>query len=143
MHKIYMINRPDVVSEEMGNEIVVINLESGCYYTLNETASIIWNLISNGFSNKKIINHIIENHKVAKKTFIKDIEDFLKLMIEEKLIVESDGDIKGDQKVNFQVNEEATDYQRPTIKKQSDMQEMLKLDPIHEVTDVGWPNKKV
>jgi hypothetical protein len=144
MHEIYMINKPDVVSEEMGNETVVINLESGCYYTLNKTASMIWNLISNGFSNRKIINQIIDNHKVAEKTAINDIEDFLKLMIDENLIVESNDVVKGDHnKGNLQVNGITPDYQRPIIKKHSDMQEILKLDPIHEVTDVGWPNKKV
>ena len=29
----------------------------------------------------------------------------------------------------------------PAMQKHDDIQEMLQLDPIHEVTDLGWPNR--
>ena len=32
-------------------------------------------------------------------------------------------------------------FEKPVIEKFSDMQEMLLLDPIHEVSEMGWPNE--
>jgi hypothetical protein len=33
-------------------------------------------------------------------------------------------------------------YLQPSFEKYSDMQEMLLLDPIHEVSEAGWPHKE-
>ena len=33
-------------------------------------------------------------------------------------------------------------FEPPLISKYSDMQELLILDPIHDVSDAGWPNPK-
>ena len=41
----YEIYGPDVISEEMDDETVVINLESGCYYSLNAAATKIWEAV--------------------------------------------------------------------------------------------------
>jgi hypothetical protein len=41
----YEIHGPDIISEEMDDETVVINLESGCYYSLNAAATKIWEAV--------------------------------------------------------------------------------------------------
>jgi hypothetical protein len=35
----------------------------------------------------------------------------------------------------------AQPYQEPKLGKYTDMQELLLLDPVHEVDEAGWPNK--
>ena len=143
MYENYKIKEPDVISEEMGNEVVVINLETGHYYSLNETAALIWSLISEGLSCQQIFNYIAHNYAVEKETAIEDAKDLLIQLINEALIVESNttgGNEKNVQR--FQDRKKVFEYRRPHIEKHYDMQEMLKLDPIHEVTEVGWPNKK-
>ncbi len=32
------------------------------------------------------------------------------------------------------------DYEEPKLGKHTDMQELLLLDPVHEVGETGWPN---
>ena len=34
------------------------------------------------------------------------------------------------------------DFQEPALQKYTDMEDLLLLDPIHEVDDTGWPNPK-
>jgi hypothetical protein len=33
-------------------------------------------------------------------------------------------------------------FQPPTLRKYTDMQDLLLIDPIHEVDDLGWPGVK-
>ena len=39
------VNRPTVISETIDGEAVVINLDSGHYYSLDGTAGEIWSLV--------------------------------------------------------------------------------------------------
>lgn len=143
MHENYRINKPDVVSEEMGNEIVIINLETGYYYSLNETAALIWSLIAEKLSLQQIIDCIANNYSVGKETSTEDTKGFLVQLAKEALIVESNGTGSNEKNASYLINrKKVSRYQHPQIRKHSDIQEMLKLDPIHEVTEVGWPNKK-
>lgn len=41
-----------------------------------------------------------------------------------------------------QVIEGHPDFETPALHKYSDMQDLLLLDPIHEVDDTGWPSPK-
>ncbi len=144
MIKNYIINEPSVVCEEMGNEIVVINLETGCYYNLNQAATVIWHLISKKISYQRILDHIVRNNKTKEETVSKDLKDLFHIFIKENLVVENNNTTKNNgNKDNLLDNRKKSKYQRPSIKKYSDMKEMLELDPIHEVTNLGWPNKKV
>ena len=33
-------------------------------------------------------------------------------------------------------------FEKPVLQKHTDMQELLLLDPIHEIDEKGWPSKK-
>lgn len=133
MKKYFKPNEPNVISESMEDELVVINLESGFYFSLNRSAAAIWKQVEKGFSMEDILK--------SRKSSMKDdeeikhsIEAFFEFMREEKLIIpaEAPGETG---------RPETIDYEKPEIEKFSDMQEMLLLDPIHEVSEMGWPNE--
>lgn len=133
MKKCFKTNEPNVISESMEEELVVINLESGLYFNFNRSAAAIWKQMEKGFS----IEDILKSRKSATKDdeeISRSIEEFFELMQEEKLIVpiECSGSAG---------MPETIDYEKPEMEKFSDMQEMLLLDPIHEVSEMGWPNE--
>ncbi|MBN2829205.1 MAG: PqqD family protein [Candidatus Cloacimonetes bacterium] len=133
MKQYFKPNEPNVISEPMEEELVVINLESGCYFSLNRSAAAIWKQMEKGFS----IEDILKSRKSATKTdqeISHNIEEFFDFMQEEKLIIPAEGSSED-------VMSEAIDYEQPEMEKFSDMQEMLLLDPIHEVSEMGWPNE--
>jgi len=120
----YEIYGPDVISEEMDDETVIINLESGCYYSLNAAATKIW---------EAVLSKMAIEASGA-------VSDVIAVMLEEKLIRKTEfaavtrGTFVPDMSEGGPV---------PVIEKHSDIKEMLILDPIHEVEDLGWPNKKI
>ena len=117
--KTYKINSQKAISETLDGETIIINLETGCYYSMNPDGTEIWNAIA---AEKAIPN---DNSTIA---------SFLELLENDGLIVESEASSNDVADVNSFVN--------PSVEKYTDMQEMLLADPIHDVDTAGWPNLK-
>lgn len=137
MNKIYRINFPDVISEPMESEQVVIDLKSGCYFNLNEPAAYIWRMIETGSSLEEMIKALSTNIHETDQDVALMVEEFIGKLEKEQLIIATDiipnrgFDILPFQNIKFGI---------PAYQKFDDMQEMLLLDPIHEVSEAGWPN---
>ena len=139
MDKYYEINTPAVISEPMEDEVVVINLGNGCYYNLNKTAAQVWNILDQGYSLNKIASHAAKVYPEDSECIGLDFDIFIKRLIDEELIREIEGNHVGE------IHADAFDgqsYEKPDFEKFADMQEMLLLDPIHEVSEKGWPHQK-
>ncbi|MBN1471160.1 MAG: PqqD family protein [Syntrophaceae bacterium] len=139
MEKYYEVNAPAVISEPMQEEMVVINLENGCYYSLNKMAAIFWHQLEQGCSVKHIASQISQIYGSKENLVLSDFTSFVNLLIEEGLIRERDigqGNVLSLKKMQGEF------YGAPSFEKYSDMQEMLLLDPIHEVSEDGWPHQK-
>lgn len=126
-------NEPTVISEPMDEELVVINLESGCYYNLNVSAAKIWTNLARGAT----VEAVIESQRANgtdKEEISQTIDAFCHFLQDENLLITSEAPAE-------EMECGPVDYKKPEIEKFTDMQEMLLLDPIHEVTEMGWPNE--
>lgn len=128
----YIINSPHVISEIASGETVIINLETGSYYNLNEHASTLWALITEGVEVQALKKSICSNAEEEAQ-----LTHFFTHLAEQALIKETDSPkstIADEIKVN--TNE-------LVVETFTDMQELLGLDPIHEVEEeAGWPLQK-
>ena len=140
--KCYQPNDADIIYENFGNEVVLINLKTGTYYSLVDSAQIIWECIVKRFC----LSNVIRVFGSEKDNKIKEeVCRFIDELKEEKLIVSSD-QVNGERKVNREIVTphdafKANTFTPPVLKKYTDQQELLLLDPIHDVSDLGWPVK--
>ena len=69
------------------------------------------------------------------------MQDLLAQLQQENLIVPVDGvaSIALDQLLPSTNGHEKPSFNAPALQKYSDMQELLLLDPIHDVDEAGWP----
>jgi len=120
-----------VVSDQFDSEVVVVNLESGTYYSLRDTAQEIWSLFENNITRFGVINSF-SNLTDAEKL---DLETYLDFLISEGLIEENETKSED----NFT---SSLTYVGLTISKFDDMANLIMIDPIHEADeDKGWPHK--
>ena len=127
----------NIVSEEFGNEVVIVNLDSGIYFSLRNTAVLVWLRIQNSYSIEEIINDFQLIFEEEKNVIIEKVEKFISDLVENKLILE-----KTDlalQSITFDANIPKIKFDQPVIEIFSDMQEILLLDPVHDVDQAGWP----
>ncbi len=146
-HEHYRINSPGVIHELFDNEVVIINLDSGNYYSVNEIGLEIWKRLINGMSLKKIISSVVDLYDTDEINAENTVHQFIKELSENEIIVPSEGAPPTAVDSDPSPSEElAPEIKRPFISPQlkiyTDMQELLLLDPIHEVDETGWPSRE-
>ncbi|MBX7174813.1 MAG: PqqD family protein [Pyrinomonadaceae bacterium] len=135
----YRINTPHIVSEVFADEeAAIINLKTGNYYSLNKTATEIWSLIEKGFSFDEIMLFFQNNFKLDDSFQINEIKQFIENLIDEGLISAFDEPALTQTQSEDSPRLNQKEYEPPFIECYPDMQELLLLDPIHEVEETNW-----
>ncbi len=70
-------------------EGILVNLETGFYFSLNPVALFIWDLCDGQASNAQILAKIVESFDVVEETARQDFEAFLNALESENLLVVS------------------------------------------------------
>jgi hypothetical protein len=133
-------NTPTIAIEDFDNEIIIVNLEKGNYYSLRHSAFDAWNLFASGYTLQDSVNTIAENYSLKPEDVTTTIESFLSQLTNESLLVPVQ--TQDTDPVSYTFTQK--DFQPPLLEVFTDMQELLLLDPIHEVKpqEQGWPFKK-
>jgi len=138
----YKVNHPKVISETIDGETIIINLENGNYYRLDEVGSDMWDTLQGCGSVSRVVSHVVSNYKENGYKIKECVHQFVEKLKKENLIVpsnsmgaSSDGLSKG-----TVANDGKKPFSIPHLEKYEDMQALLLADPIHEVDETGWPN---
>jgi len=137
----FRVNTPTVTHETIDGEAVIINLDSGNYYSLVEVGSFIWGLVDKGASASEVQSLVLQTYQGNATDVDRGIQELLGQLQQENLIVPVDGTGAVDLDLELPSNNghEKPSFNPPLLHKYSDMQELLLLDPIHDVDDAGWP----
>jgi outer membrane protein assembly factor BamB len=137
--KRYRINSPHVVAETLDGEATIVDLENGIYYALNESGSFIWERLTRGSEPAAVADGLVSTYEVDPEQATEAVEKLTIELSEQGLIVPaSNGSapaaVNGAPAVGGA-------YAAPQLSTYTDMQELLLLDPIHEVDESGWPSQ--
>lgn len=137
--------KPSIVHERFGDETVILNLDSGTYYSVQGTGTVIWSLVSDGASEAVIHQRMRAEYAGNGDEIASGTAKLLNQLVEEAL-VESDAIVEGgggEQSLTINgAPDQAQAFSLPLLQKYTDMEEMLLLDPIHEVDEHGWPSAR-
>jgi hypothetical protein len=134
-------NAPDVVFENFGDEVVLLNLQTGCYYTLDPIGMVFWDYLVQGVGFKDIVVQIstFYNGRVDSGKLSLDLDALLAEFESQQLIRPSNITRSIAESIEPKTKLPA-EYVSPALAKFDDVAEMLLLDPVHDVGDAGWPN---
>jgi hypothetical protein len=138
----FRVNEPRVVHEIIGGEAVIVNLANGNYYSADGAGAEVWRLIESGPSAEEIADVIVALYEVDHATADADVAAFLDALRNEEIIVLSDEDDEFRARRRPDAPASKLPYETPCLETYSDMQEMIALDPIHEVDATGWPKRE-
>ena len=134
-----------VVHEAFEDELVIVNLDNGNYYTLSSVGADVWALLGAGATSEEIITAISAVYSGTPDTVREGVTQLVASLVAENLMLpaptrtpEPSSSIltpleDGEQRV----------FETPVLQKYLDMQALLLLDPIHEVDEAGWPLPQV
>ncbi|MBX9775620.1 MAG: PqqD family protein [Xanthobacteraceae bacterium] len=136
--------KPSTVHERFGDETVILNLDSGSYYSAQGTATAIWSLVTDGVPEAGILQRVRAEYAGNSEEIAGATARFLDQLVAEAL-VEADNTVDGgaDRELTIAAAPSKNDqFSLPLLQKYTDMEEMLLLDPIHEVDEHGWPSAR-
>lgn len=133
-------SRSSTVHERFGEETVILNLETGSYYSVQATGNAIWELASGGATDAAILRHVRQSYAGSSDLIANATTAFLDQIVAEGL-VDAEAAADAGEAAAGPV-ESAPDFAPPLLQKYTDMEEMLLLDPIHEVDEHGWPSAR-
>jgi Coenzyme PQQ synthesis protein D (PqqD) len=124
---VFSASSPEVIFENFGDEMVVANLESGFFYSLDGSGADIWNALIAGHTGRQFAAATSADVDGAAA-----IARFIAELRNERLLVETDRLAKPDL-LSVAV------FAPPSMQRFDDLQGLLLVDPIHEASPAGWP----
>jgi len=141
LSKKYRINESKAISETIDGEAIIVNLDTGFYYSANKTATIIWNEIQENNSIKNISHFFLNHYEVDEDTLEKYMTEIISLFLKDDLILKSEPDSSPDS-IGNPTNRIKETFIIPKIERYDDMAGALMSDPVHDADEDGWPNLK-
>lgn len=134
----YQLNASDASVEVFDDEVLAINLRSGHYHSVRGIGVEIWSWLTAGWSDAQMAAGLRDAFLLTGADFTADVTRFLGQLTQAGLIV-PDPSAAGQTGVPATVNFTMT-YEAPQLESHTDMQDLLLIDPIHDVdVEVGWP----
>jgi len=139
----YRLNSPIVTAEVIDGEVVIIHLDNGNYFSLLDVGERIWQHLVAGESLDNIVRDLTMRYVCEESLAKTSLERLVAELVAEELIVPREPDSVAPapthaMAANGALPERKT-FVEPALQKFTDMQNLLMVDPIHEVTDQGWP----
>jgi hypothetical protein len=148
----FAIDSDRVVHETIDGETIIIHLESGTYYSLAGPGAEIWAMLAAGRSVGEVVDELRLRYEASTEELAHATAGLALELRREELLEDAaggsdgevspdagEGELSPDGTVADDSNGARAPFDSPELKKYTDMQYFLMLDPIHEVDGVGWP----
>ncbi len=134
LSKRYVHHSAKIVHDEIDGEVLVIHSETGSYHSMRGLAGSIWAAASVGVRVDEVVEQVSAALPIDAAEVVPDVEAFVAALVEHDLVVE-----EGDGEIG-RITVANGDYIAPVLESFTDMQDLILLDPIHEVDAAGWPH---
>lgn len=78
---------PEVFTTEIDNQVVLLQYETGTYFTLNEVGTKVWQALEQGKTMSEILHHLLQEYAVSEKQLQQDILNLVNKLKEKGLIL--------------------------------------------------------
>ena len=138
------VNEPNVVHETIDGETILLDLNTGNYFSLEGPGAVIWEFIHQTGDWHRAVSVMTGENEAIREGIISSVTAFVESLVEEKLLVPSASNpVPGNiMELENKLAAATREFTPPKLIKYSDMQELFLLDPIHDVGEMGWPESK-
>jgi Coenzyme PQQ synthesis protein D (PqqD) len=133
----YRFNHDVFAFESFADEIVVLNLIDGIYYAFGGAAVVAWPYLVAQHSQSVIAPALATRYSVAPDRLGLDLSEFVERLLNEKILLTA---AENTSEINYSQLDPLPEYQGFSFERHADMEDLLTLDPIHDVdSQKGWP----
>ena len=136
---IYRVVPDGLIHDTIEGETILLNVKSGTYYNLYGAATDIWEMLAIGGRISDFCR-LLEDHYSAQPGMSDDVRTFVLALETHGLILAVEGDLASEP--SARLDSPLKSWQVPAMTSYNDLQDLLTIDPIHDVDDSGWPNAR-
>lgn len=136
----YRVNSPAVIGEVLDGEAIIVNLDSGAYYSLDGAGAEVWRAVQTGATLPQLIDLTVARYHGPAAEIAAGVTVLVEDLVAEGLLVTDEGASVAPELTDATPPGERPPFVRPILQKYTDMADLLLLDPIHEVDEQGWPH---
>ena len=127
---------PNCSADEFDGEIVAINLETGIYYSVKDSAALVWQDLAERHSVESLLDLASEDAKARAA-----IERFVDELLDSGLMrPAADAPAPA---APARLSASLPTIPAPVLEPFGDMKDLLLLDPVHDVEEeAGWPKAR-
>jgi hypothetical protein len=133
----FVLQPQDVVLESFADETVAVHLGTGRYFSIDAIGAEIVELLQTGNDVGAVVECLVTRHAADAAEVDDAVIEFVGRLVDEGLVRPAP-----DGHPSTLISEEGGaggPFTRPSITVYSDMEDLLLLDPIHDVDATGWP----
>ncbi len=87
----YSVDKKRIFWKKVDAELVILDIETGVYYTLNEVGARIWELALESRSIKEIVEDLLVHFDASEDVIHKDAQKVLRDLVRENILLEKMG----------------------------------------------------
>jgi hypothetical protein len=135
----YRVNAPQVISETIDAETMIVNLATGHYFNVQGAGVELWECVVREESIDEIVARLEAVYEAGSGEIEAAVSTFLTELASEELIVPAE-DLPRPAPAAPTPAAKRLPFTLPPVGKFTDMQDIILLDPVHEVEPRGWPH---
>jgi hypothetical protein len=124
--------------ETIEGEVMVIDIATGSYYSLRDSGAVVWQGVERGAAEAEIAQELARRYDAPAGEISSAVSRLLGELQAEGLVEQSED--AGPPIVVDGAEGPREPFQAPVLEKHTDMQDLILLDPVHEVDARGWPH---
>ena len=129
--------------ERLDDEVMVIDLNSGAYFSFVGAAADVWSLVTSGYDAGAASDLVAARYSADPASVRTDVSQFLTELGEQGLLSDAPAEAGAVPDVPpVELGPATAAYETPHLERYDDLADLLLLDPVHEVDPVGWPAGK-
>ncbi len=133
----YQLRETGITFDIFDGEVVALNLQEGKYYNMEGAAAFIWTSIAGGVATSIVLEQLTQLVPNESEKVRTEVLGFLIQLEQEGLIVGT-----AEALPTVETLSTPAAYSTPLLAVFTDMQEVIQLDPVHDVSDKGWPKEQ-
>lgn len=133
----WVVDAPSAVSEVIDGELVVMNLATGNYFSGAGVGATLWSCFERALSEEAALAEVMAIYQVERDRLQADIVEFTRTLQGHGLLRRG----PATQTTTTVAAAHRQPYDSPTLTLYTDMRDLLMLDPIHDVSEEGWPTR--
>ena len=126
--------------ETIEGEVILIALDTGTYYSLRGSGADVWEGVGHGASQGEIVAGLSRRYDGSPDEIDAAVAALLAQLDEERLIEAAEDGDAGGWAASDGAPATKAPFVGPVFEKHTDMQDLILLDPVHEVDPRGWPH---